>query len=70
MPGVSSAIDGSRDVRRRRREQRVAQPARVVVDRERIVVVEQARKRALEHVAVLEHVRDARGRAHVVLEHE
>ena len=56
------------DVRRRGGDERVEQPARIVFDRERIVLVEQPREGALEDVAVLEDVRDPRGRAAVVFE--
>ena len=75
---VGAVVDAGReehddrlgDARRRGGDQRVEQPARVVVDRARVVALEEARELPPQRVPVLEHVRDPRRRAQVVLEHE
>ncbi len=55
---------------RRAMAQDAQQPARVVVDRANFVVAKHVRETALEHRAILEHVRDPRGGAAIVLEHQ
>ncbi len=55
--------------RGRDRAQRGEQQRRVVVDRPHAIGGEQLRNKARHRDAVLEHVGDARGRAHVVLQH-
>jgi hypothetical protein len=56
--------------RRRDRAQRGQQLLRVLVDAEHAVALEDGSELTLHGGAVLEHVARARGRAHVVLEHE
>ena len=55
---------------RRHRRHRFAQHGRIHLDRRHCALAQHGREHLLHHVAVLEHVRDARRRAHVVLEHE
>ena len=60
---------GIREALRRHRLEHVEQLLRVVLDRPHAVAPEQVGEDALHHLAVLEHVADARGRAQVVFEH-
>ena len=64
--------DDHRLLRRRRRDraQHVEQVLRIALDGPHVVVLEDLRPDALEHAPVLQHVRHARRRAQVVLEHE
>ena len=58
------------EARGRDRAERLEQLARVLVDRPHAVAVEERGEDALQRLAALEHVADARRGAEVVLEHE
>ena len=69
MPGVSSAMIGSAEHWRRHRAQRVEQLLGVMLDRRDAVPREQFGEQPHHHLAVLQHVGDAGGRAGIILEH-
>ena len=70
IPGDSSTPCAGRAPARRRVAQGFEQHARIALDRLHGVLREQLRERALEQVAVLEHVGNTARHAAVVFEHE
>ena len=70
MPGLSSTTVGSGRPPGAMYLQHVEQGGRVVVGGAHVVLLEDLREDALEHLAVLQHVADARRRAAVVLQDE
>ena len=69
MPGVSTAIE-TLSWKRRERLQRRQQLLRIMLDRPHAGTAEDRRERASHHLAVGEHVGDARRHAQIVFEHD
>ena len=69
MPGVSSTTRGVGRAARRDGFQHLEQAAGILVHRPHRKPFEDLREDALQHLAVFQHVGDARGHAQVVLQH-
>ena len=75
---VGAVVDAGREqhdhrravAARGKRSQDLAELAGIVADRQHIVHVKDVGKRARHHGAILQHVGDAAGRAHVVFQHQ
>ena len=57
-----------RPIRRRQTSQRGQQRLRIMIDGEYVVIAEQSREHALQHLAVRQHVGNAAGHAQVVFQ--